>query len=554
MRPPIVWSIAGSDSGGGAGLQADLKAFEAFDVHGCTAVAVITAQHSRAVRRIDVVDTEALEAQLAALAEDLPPQAIKLGLLGSVDNVQCVARWVDRLREHAPVALVLDPVRGATTGARFADDALRQAFRDELLPRATLVTPNRGEAAWLLGEGVLDEQRLAAAARALRALGARAVAITGGDAGGALARDWIDTPQAGGWLDLPRLPTVHHHGSGCVFAASAAAALAWGHCEADALVLAKMATAEALRRSHPAGRGTGPVRPGSGFASRLENLPRLRLPDWAVDETEGFAPLERPALGLYAIVDSAEGVERLLAAGIRTVQLRIKAASGPVLRDAVRRSVRLARAVGAQLFINDHWALALEEGAYGVHLGQEDLLTLGAQAWSSLRRAGVRLGLSTHSHWEVCRALALRPSYIACGPIHPTTTKDMPWIPQGEDNLAYWCQLLDCPVVAIAGMDEARAREAARCGAAGVAVLRGLGQTSDLPAAVQRLHAAIMEGARGPRRPTPARARPSLRGPVPFTLGNTPHVFAQAHSLPLPWAPPHTAATVTLPSATRAAQ
>jgi hydroxymethylpyrimidine kinase/phosphomethylpyrimidine kinase/thiamine-phosphate diphosphorylase len=531
VTPPIVWSIAGSDSGGGAGLQADLKAFDAFDVHGCTAVAAITAQHSRSVCRIDVLETEVLEAQLAALAEDLPPRAIKLGLLGSVDNARCVARWVDRLRSRHPVALVFDPVRASTTGACFANDALRQVFVDELLPRATLITPNRDEAAWLLGRERLGQADLGQAAQALRARGAQAVAITGGDAGGPLARDWIATPQAEGWLDLPRLSTIHHHGSGCVFAASAAAALAWGHCEADALVLAKMATAEALRRSHPAGQGAGPVRPGSGFACRLENLPRLRLPDWAVDETPGFAPLERPALGLYAIVDSAEGVERLLAAGARTVQLRLKRACGATLREAVRRSVRAARAVGAQLFINDHWALALEEGAYGVHLGQEDLLALDAQALSALRRAGVRLGLSTHSHWEVCRALALRPSYIACGPIHPTTTKEMPWIPQGEDNLAYWCQLLDCPVVAIAGMDETRSREAARCGAAGVAVLRGLGQASDLPATLQRLHAAIMEGAWGPRRPAPSRARPSLPGPVPLIPGDTLQAFADPHPL-----------------------
>ncbi|WP_019560734.1 bifunctional hydroxymethylpyrimidine kinase/phosphomethylpyrimidine kinase [Caldimonas manganoxidans] len=514
MKPPIVWSIAGSDCGGGAGLQADLKAFEAFDVHGCTAVAALTAQHSRAVLRVDAVDADVLEAQLAALAQDLPPRAIKLGLLGSVDNVLCVARWVDRLREQAAVALVLDPVRAASTGAVFAHAALRQAFLDELLPRATLITPNRHEAAWLLDRELRDEHSLPSAARALQALGPGAVAITGGDAGGPWARDWILTPQAEGWLDLPRIDTQHHHGSGCVFAASAAAALAWGHCEADALVLAKMATAEALRRGHPAGQGAGPVRPGGRFASRLANLPRLRQPDWPVDETEGFAPLQRPVLGLYAITDSAEGIERLLAAGVRSLQLRIKRAPDPALREAVRRSVRAAQAVGAQLFINDHWALALEEGAYGVHLGQEDLLALDAQALVALRRAGVRLGLSTHSHWEVCRALTLRPSYIACGPIHPTTTKQMPWMAQGEDNLAYWCQLLDCPVVAIAGMDEARAREAARCGAAGVAVLRGLGQADDLPATVRRLHEAIMEGAWGPRRPAPPRARPSLPGPV----------------------------------------
>jgi hydroxymethylpyrimidine kinase / phosphomethylpyrimidine kinase / thiamine-phosphate diphosphorylase len=523
VKPPIVWSIAGSDSGGGAGLQADLKAFEVFDVHGCTAVAAITAQHSRAVQRLDVMEAEVLEAQLAALADDLPPQAIKLGLLGSVDNVRCVARWVDRLRARGPVALVFDPVRGATTGVRFANGAMREAFVAELLPRATLATPNRVEAAWLLGQDALTEDEMPSAAQALRALGAQAVAITGGDAGGAFARDWIATPKAEGWLDAPRLPTPHHHGSGCVFASSAAAALAWGHCEADALVLAKMASTQALRRGYPAGQGAGPVRPARGFASCFDNLPRLRQPGWPLEDAGpgGFAPLTQPFLGLYAIVDTADAVVRVLEAGVRTVQLRIKQAASRTLEHEVRRSVRAAKAVGAQLFINDHWALALAHGADGVHLGQEDLLGLAPDDWAAMRCAGLRLGLSTHSHWEVCRALTLEPSYIACGPIHATATKDMPWIPQGEDNLAYWCQLLDRPVVAIAGMDAARAREAARCGASGVAVLRGITQSADLPAAVQCLQAAIHEGAWAPRRPAPPRARPSLPGPVPARLDDT---------------------------------
>ena len=523
MKPPIVWSIAGSDSGGGAGLQADLKAFDAFDVHGCTAVAAVTAQHSRAVQRIDVMEPEVVDAQLAALADDLPPQVIKVGLLGSVDNVRCVARWIDRLRARGPVAVVLDPVRGATTGARFANEAMREAFLAELLPRATLTTPNRVEAAWLLGQDSLTEDEMPSAAQALRALGAQAIAITGGDAGGAWARDWIATPQTEGWLDAPRLAAPHHHGSGCVFASSAAAALAWGHCEADALVLAKMATTQALRRGYPAGRGAGPVRPARGFASCFDNLPRLRQPGWPLEDAGpgGFAPLTQPFLGLYAIVDTADAVARVLEAGVRTVQLRIKQAASHTLEHEVQRSVRAAASVGAQLFINDHWALALAHGAYGVHLGQEDLLRLTPDDWAAMRRAGLRLGLSTHSHWEVCRALALEPSYIACGPVHVTATKEMPWIPQGEDNLAYWCQLLDRPVVAIAGMDAPRAREAARCGASGVAVLRGITQSGDVAAAVQGLQAAIHEGAWAARRPAPVRARPSLPGPVPTGLGDT---------------------------------
>ena len=138
-----------------------------------------------------------------------------------------------------------------------------------------------------------------------------------------------------------------------------------------------------------------------------------------------------------------------------------------------------------------NWPLAIEHGAYGVHLGQEDLLSADMDA---LRHAGLRVGLSTHSYWEVCRARAWGPSYIACGPIHATTTKDMPWRPQGPGNLAYWCRTLREPVVAIAGMDAQRSHEAVRCGVAGVAVLRGIVQASEPERVIQDLRAAIALG------------------------------------------------------------
>ena len=205
-----------------------------------------------------------------------------------------------------------------------------------------------------------------------------------------------------------------------------------------------------------------------------------------------FAPLEDRRLGLYAVVDSFVWVERVLAAGVRSVQLRIKSGPNERVSREVLQSVKAAQAAKAQLFINDHWELAIEHGAYGVHLGQEDLATADLEG---LHRAGLRIGLSTHSYWEVCRARALAPSYIACGPIYPTTTKDMPWRPQGSGNLAYWCRILSEPVVAIAGMDKQRSREAIRCGAAGVAVLRGIAEATDPELAVQELKVAICEGA-----------------------------------------------------------
>ena len=274
---PVVWSIAGTDSGGGAGLSADQRTADAFGVHLCPVVAAVTAQNSLAVTRIERVSPLALEAQLQALADDLPPQVVKTGLLGGVEHVRLVAHWIDRLRRRHPVALVVDPVLAASTGAAFADASMLAAYRELLLPRATLITPNRREAAALLGQHEADPAGLPTQALELRRRGAQAVCITGGDAADLDGRvlDWMATEQADGWLAAPRIATEHHHGSGCTFATSAAAALALGFVPADAVVLAKMATGHALRHGHPAGAGRGPVRATSGFATGASLLPWL---------------------------------------------------------------------------------------------------------------------------------------------------------------------------------------------------------------------------------------------------------------------------------------
>jgi hydroxymethylpyrimidine kinase / phosphomethylpyrimidine kinase / thiamine-phosphate diphosphorylase len=305
---------------------------------------------------------------------------------------------------------------------------------------------------------------------------------------------------------LPRVDTPHHHGTGCVYASSAAAALALGFVAAEATLLAKMATTHALRNAYAAGRGAGPVRPREGFAIRPDNLPAFSIP--GVREVPAFAALSEPALGLYAIVDSAAWVRRAIDAGVRTVQLRIKDANAAGLREEIRESIVAARRANTQLFINDHWQLAIEEGAYGVHLGQEDLATADL---SAIARAGVRLGISTHAYWEVCRARALRPSYIACGPIHPTKAKAMPWIPQGNGNLAYWCSLLDLPVVAIAGMDAERTTQAMQCGASGVALISGITAAGSPEGMISTLQQAIANGREAPKYPAPLLPRPTLR-------------------------------------------
>lgn len=195
--------------------------------------------------------------------------------------------------------------------------------------------------------------------------------------------------------------------------------------------------------------------------------------------TTAFVPLTGP-LGFYPVVPTAHWVERLLGWGVRTIQLRIKAAdhTPEQIANEVTAAVEAGRQVpSAQVFINDHWQLALAAGAYGVHLGQEDLDIADIEA---LRAAGVRLGLSTHTPAELARAKAVQPSYLAIGPIYPTTLKVMPYQPVGLERLALWLpQAAPYPVVAIGGISLALMPGVLACGVDGVAVVSAVTLAAD---------------------------------------------------------------------------
>ncbi len=291
------------------------------------------------------------------------------------------------------------------------------------------------------------------------------------------ALHWLETAHARGWVWLESAVSL----DGDTLAGRFAANRARGFVDADAALLA--------------------------LAEASGALPRL---SWG--EAPFFAAgRERPSrrLGLYAIVDSADRLQAVLAAGVKTVQVRIKRPPQPDaawesrLGEELARSVTLARDAGAELFVNDHAQLAIGLGAPAIHLGQEDLLALGDEGRSALVASGVGLGISSHSVWELCRARALPARYIACGPVWATTTKDMPWVPQGLDNLAWWCAHAGAPVVAIGGiLAPAQVEQAAACGADGVCLVRGLGEA---PAAtLPGLEAALAQGWAGQAERAPA--------------------------------------------------
>lgn len=204
-----------------------------------------------------------------------------------------------------------------------------------------------------------------------------------------------------------------------------------------------------------------------------------------MNNTEGFLGCGTDPVGLYPIVDSVEWIEKLLPLGVKTVQLRIKTQQEEnILAKVILESIKLARHFDARLFINDYWELAIRCGAYGIHLGQEDLIQADL---GKIQRAGLRLGVSTHSREEMERALAIKPSYIAYGPIYPTQTKDMSFKPQGLARLRVWVHTLHYPIVAIGGINAEHFPEVLATGVNGIAMISAITQAEDPVSVTQEL-------------------------------------------------------------------
>lgn len=258
MNLPVALTIAGSDSGGGAGIQADLKTFAALGVHGTSAITAITAQNTLGVREIMELPTALIDAQIEAIMQDIGAAAAKTGMLSSVAIIEVVSNAVVR---HNIGNLVVDPVMVAKGGARLLRDDAVDALRKLMLPLAAVVTPNLPEAEVLLGRSIrtLDERRQAA--RDLVGLGARAAVVKGGHTNERFAIDHYFDGAELVELRSPRIATANTHGSGCVFSAAIAAELAKGNESLAAVHQAKEFITGAIERSLEVGSGIGPVNP-----------------------------------------------------------------------------------------------------------------------------------------------------------------------------------------------------------------------------------------------------------------------------------------------------
>jgi hydroxymethylpyrimidine/phosphomethylpyrimidine kinase len=252
-------TIAGSDSGGGAGIQADLKTFEALGVWGTSAIVAVTAQNTLGVQAFESLSPALVRQQILAVTTDIGADAAKTGMLASAELVVAVA---DALEEAGRPPLVVDPVFVSKHGdTLLADDAV-EALRTRLLPLATVVTPNLPEAEALTGLTIGDRDGMLAAAEALAATGARTVLVKGGHLAGEQSPDLVLTAGGATWLEGERIPGRHTHGTGCTLSAAITAEIAKGMDPLDACRAGKRFVERAIAAGVELGGGVGPVNPG----------------------------------------------------------------------------------------------------------------------------------------------------------------------------------------------------------------------------------------------------------------------------------------------------
>ncbi len=270
QTPLTVLTIAGSDSGGGAGIQADLRTFAMLGIHGCVALAAVTVQNTVGVKAFHEIPLEIIAGQIQAVTSDIGIKAAKTGMLASADIIGCVAEtWrAEGQAGHTP--LVVDPVCASMHGDPLVHPSALNSLRTELFPLATLVTPNLDEVRLLVDIDVVDEASQRDAARALHALGPQWALVKGGHLRSSqLSPDLLFDGTDFHEFAAPRVDTGHDHGAGDTLAAATASALAHGYSVPDAVAFAKSWITECIRAAYPLGHGHGPVNP----LFRLHGLP-----------------------------------------------------------------------------------------------------------------------------------------------------------------------------------------------------------------------------------------------------------------------------------------
>ncbi|REL37115.1 thiamine phosphate synthase [Thalassotalea euphylliae] len=516
---PIVWTISGSDCSGGAGIAADIKTMHSLalslspglslsqdNVEICTLISANTTQNSERLVAVNPVATEILDEQAKLLIKDKPPTAIKIGLLANDHQVNWLITLLARLKQQDPALItVYDPVASASVGGKFSQ--IDPVAIQKLLPYLDVITPNLPELEALACVEKVTEKTTEQAALQLLNHGVQTVVVKGGhssdidtclDSAYSLVKncDPANKPQLHTIkIVSARINTSYSHGSGCAFTSALTLLLAQGYLLRDALTLTKAFINQGLSKNVGKTGYYGAFAVGAfptddkyfpDIVNNSADLPNSGFPSLGLNN--GLSNSSgKEKLGLYPVIDSLDWLEKLLPFELNIIQLRLKDLPIDEVERQIAQAVKLTSNTTTRLFINDYWQLAIKHGAYGVHLGQEDLADADLKA---IANAGLRLGISTHGCYELLLARQLKPSYLAIGAIFPTVTKDMTGQIQGLENLQHLLALKqNIPIVAIGGINLERAKVVASTRVDSVAVVTAITRADDYRQAVRALKA-----------------------------------------------------------------
>ncbi|MEY8200073.1 MAG: bifunctional hydroxymethylpyrimidine kinase/phosphomethylpyrimidine kinase, partial [Colwellia sp.] len=537
---PIIWTISGSDCSGGAGIAADIKTGHGLGVEVCHLITANTVQNSQKLYSINPTSIELLQQQVDALIHDKPPAVIKIGLLANEQQVLWLTKTLRQLKQlrqnQSTLITVFDPVGQASVGGTLSSLTVEQL--SPLLAHIDIITPNIPEAKALAR--LHDEHDASYLAKKIyHDFAINSIIIKGGHSVdistdislsdnssmnknnstdycyhqlNQLIQDNQEKQHHGISYQLrsPRITTNYSHGGGCSFASAIAAFLAYGYLVRDAFTMSKAFINQGLAASSLQSSVQQHNYYGAFNAMGWPTSP-AHFPYIVNNESQGqsalnaFASLQlgEKKLGLYPVIDSLYWLKRLLPLNLTIIQLRIKNLAQKELEHIICQAIELAKRYDTRLFINDHWELAIKYGAYGVHIGQEDLADADL---ALIQQAGLRLGISTHGCYEFLLAQQLQPSYLAVGAIFPTKTKDMTGQIQGIDNLKQLLALrekklhlessqstkstqsknnVNIPVVAIGGINLERAENVLSTGVDSIAVVTAITEAKQPELAIE---------------------------------------------------------------------
>ncbi len=473
--------IAGIDSGGGAGLTADC--ISVHDAGGFPLVCptALTVQSLKRVRTVQNVEPALFKETLDTLIEDFPKiSSVKIGLVASQALLDIILDYLEGPLKDAYV--VWDPVLTATAGDFESADLKGSLAR--ILKVTDVFTPNLNEALALAGwskERYKEEG--AEALAAVFAVNGCAVLVKGGHIDDATtSTDTLKTASILATFSHERKAGDGAHGGGCALSSSIAANLAAGYSVQDAVTLAKTYVTYGIEVPDIKSEGARPPVGHHEDFLQPQYIPSVRESHFPIYDGEPFRACP-DNLGFYVVLDSSDWIERCAKLGVKTLQLRIKDPKRPDLYDEVVRAVAIAKKYGVRLYINDYYDLAIKAGAYGVHMGMDDLKD---KDMDIIKKAGLRLGVSTTGPYEIMKALSLKPSYVALGHIFPTNTKEMTSKPQGLWKLSREIALLNklkMPYTTIGGINLENAKQLLAIGVKSVAVVSAVTKAPDVKVA-----------------------------------------------------------------------